>query len=247
MLASKGACRDCREGFMSKRIAIIQSSYIPWRGYFDIIGSVDEFILFDDVQFTRRDWRNRNRIKTPTGTQWLTIPVATKDKYSQRICDTEIADRSWTRKHWSALRHSYARAPAFKVFADRIGDLYEKASGEGMLSSVNRLFLQEICSILDIGTPFGWSPDYPGTGTKTARLIEICEAVGADSYLSGPSAAAYIEPELFAAHGIKLDYMDYSGYPPYPQLHGEFDPYVSILDLLFHQGADARRLMKPVR
>jgi len=105
---------------MGKRIAAIQSSYIPWKGYFDAINVVDEFILLDEVQFTKRDWRNRNKIKTSQGIQWLTIPVAVKGRYLQRIDETRIADSGWAQRHWSTLTHTYRRAAAFDDVAPRL-------------------------------------------------------------------------------------------------------------------------------
>src|SRR5687768_17987150 len=98
---------------MAKRIAIVQSNYIPWKGYFDLINSVDEFILFDSAQYTRRDWRNRNLVKTSAGPTWLTIPVATKGKFDQRICDTVVSERNWPQQHWKTIAHWYAKATHF--------------------------------------------------------------------------------------------------------------------------------------
>jgi len=228
---------------MPKRVAILQSSYIPWKGYFDIIDRVDEFILFDDVQFTRRDWRSRNRIKTAQGPLWLTIPVASKGRFTQTIEETEIAG-AWAEKHWAALRHAYARAPHFPGLAPRIEALYSAAARERRLSEVNRLLIDGICGLLGITTPRTWSRDYAVAGAKTERLVALCRAAGATVYLSGPSAQAYLRPEMFETAGVTLEWMDYAGYPPYPQLHGEFEHGVSILDLLFSVGPDARRYMQ---
>jgi hypothetical protein len=228
---------------MPKTVAIIQSNYIPWKGYFDIIAAVDEFILFDDMQYTRRDWRNRNRIKTHEGLRWLTIPVEVKGKYLQRIDETRIIDTCWTKDHWATIVHNYGKAPCFRVFEETIGDLYASVR-EPMLSRVNRTFLEAICNILGIGTRISWSTDYPRAEGKTERLVGLCRAAGAARYLSGPAAKGYIVPELFEQAGIALDYMDYNGYPEYPQLHGPFEQGVTILDLLFNVGRDAPRYMK---
>lgn len=230
---------------MAKRVAILQPSYIPWRGFFDIICRVDEFILFDDVQFTRRDWRNRNIIKTAHGPQWLTIPVVNRHRYHQLIRDTEVVEPGWAHKHWMAIAHNYRRAPAFAAHAERLEAAYEAAALETRLSRINYLFQSVICALLAIDTPVTWSSDYGGTGTRTDRLVGLCQAAGADRYLSGPSARAYIEPEMFEAAGITLEYMDYSGYPPYPQLHGDFLPSVSALDLILNLGEQARCYLSP--
>jgi hypothetical protein len=227
----------------AKRVAIVQSNYIPWKGYFDLINMVDEFVLFDDRQFTRRDWRNRNVIKTAQGVHWLTIPVRVKGRFEQRIDETMIDGREWSDRHWQTILHAYGSAPCFNQYRDAVEALYA-SSGEERLSDVNRRFLDAICSILGIRTQLSWSTEYPTTGVRTERLINICRLAGANHYLSGPAARAYIDEAQFEAAGIHLTYMDYSGYPAYPQLHGAFEHGVSIIDLLFNVGADAPRYMK---
>jgi WbqC-like protein family len=226
-----------------KRVAIVQSCYIPWKGYFDLINLVDEFILYDDRQYTRRDWRNRNRIKTPQGTQWLTIPVKVKGRYEQRIDETLIDDPEWAVRHWETLRHNYSTAPYFDDYAGFVSSLYE-GFVERRLSAVNRAFIEAICRRLGIETTLSWSTDYEAEGTKTDRLVSLCEAAGATAYLSGPSAREYMDGNLFDAAGIELDYMDYSDYPEYPQLHPPFEHEVTILDLLLNTGPEAPSFMK---
>ena len=221
-----------------KRIAVVQSSYIPWKGYFDLIGSVDEFVLFDDAQFTRRDWRNRNRIKTADGLKWLTVPVETKGKYGQAIKDTRISDPSWREKHWKSLHHAYSKAPCFSQCAERIEEVYQDASDEA-LSQINYRFLTAICSILGIDTKITWSMDYAATGRKSERLLDICGQAGATEYLSGPSARVYLDQSLFEEAGIDVIWMDYDGYPEYDQLYPPFEHRVTVLDLIFHTGAGA--------
>jgi hypothetical protein len=226
-----------------KLVAIVQSCYIPWKGYFDLINLVDEFILYDDRQYTRRDWRNRNRIKTPQGSTWLTIPVEVKGRYEQRIDETHISDARWADRHWKTLIHNYAAAPFFDALRDEVQALYTRADSPE-LSRVNRLFLEELCRMLGIRTRLSWSTDYEAEGTKTERLVSLCRAAGATDYLSGPSAREYMDEALFADAGIELGYMDYSGYPEYPQLHPPFDHAVTVLDLLFNTGPDAPSFMK---
>ena len=228
---------------MAKSVAIVQSCYIPWKGYFDLIASVDEFILYDDRQFTRRDWRNRNRIKTPRGPQWLTVPVETKGRYHQRIDETLISDSDWARQHWKTLEHTYAASRHFDDYRGAIAALYETAV-DRRLSVVNRQFIEGIGAMLGIHTPLTWSTDYEADGTKTERLVSLCRAAGATAYLSGPRARSYLDESLFAAAGIELSYFDYDGYPEYEQLHPPFDHAVTILDLLFNTGPDAPRHMK---
>jgi hypothetical protein len=229
---------------IGKTVAIVQSCYIPWKGYFDLVQSVDEFILYDDRQFTRRDWRNRNRIKTPTGVRWLTIPVEVKGRYYQRIDETLIADPSWSERHWKTLVQSYASSASFHEYAGPVEELYRKVAGESRLSLVNRQFLEGISELLGIRTPFSWSTDYAVEGDRTERLVALCRAAGADRYLSGPRATAYLEEAAFARAGIDLSYADYSGYPEYDQLYPPFEHGVTILDLVFHVGTQAPRYMK---
>ncbi|MDR3497831.1 MAG: WbqC family protein [Parvibaculum sp.] len=229
-----------------KKIAIVQSNYIPWKGYFDIIAAVDEFILYDDTQYTRRDWRNRNLIKTPQGEQWLTIPVEVKGRYLQKICETRIGDPSWRQNHWRSLRANYAKAQYFSFYEELFQDLY-LGSDEIMLSNSNFAFMTAICKCLGIETAITWSMDYEVDGNKTDRLLALCKAAGATHYLSGPSAREYIDADRFERENIVLEYIDYSGYPEYPQLNGEFLHRVSILDLLFNTGPDAAKFMKNVR
>jgi hypothetical protein len=230
-------------GSGTKTVAIVQSNYIPWRGYFDLINLVDEFILLDDVQYTRRDWRNRNRIKTPAGVQWLTIPVASKGRYLQTIRETTINDPTWPRQHWQFIQHNLARAPYFSTYRPLLEDLYSTMT-EPFLSLVNYRFLRAICDLLGIRTPIRWSTDYQTQGHKTERLLDLCQQAGATAYLSGPAARAYIEEEQFRQAQITLHYMDYAGYPEYPQLFPPFDHHVSIIDLLCNVGPDAPRYLK---
>jgi hypothetical protein len=226
-----------------KRVAIVQSCYIPWKGYFDLINLVDEFILYDDRQYTRRDWRNRNRIKTPQGSQWLTIPVEVKGRYEQRIDETQIDEPDWAEKHWRTLKHNYAAASHFDELRPALQPLYE-GPFEPSLSRVNRSFIEVLCELLEIRTAFSWSTDYEAEGAKTERLVSLCKAAGATAYLSGPSARDYLDETQFSAAGIELEYMDYDGYPEYPQLHPPFDHAVTVLDLLFNTGSEAPRFMK---
>ncbi len=226
-----------------KRVAIVQSNYIPWKGFFDLANSVDELILLEDAQYTRRDWRNRNRIKTPRGVRWLTIPVKSKGRYLQRIDEVEVRDQRWRREHWRALVHSYSRAPCFGLYRERLEELY-LGSEEDRLSAINQRFTKAVLDLLGIRTRISLSTDYGGHGRKSARLVWLCRQAGASEYLSGPTARAYLDEGLFREAGVEVAYMDYSGYPEYPQLYPPFEHGVSIVDLLVHTGPEARRYMK---
>jgi hypothetical protein len=239
-----------------RSVAIVQSSYIPWKGYFDLIHSVDEFILLDTVQYTRRDWRNRNLIKTPHGPQWLSIPVATKGRYEALIQDITVTDPRWAERHWTRVAASYRAAPHFRDYREPIEALYREVAAEPYLSRINLRLLEGICGLLGIRTRLSWSTDPPhlvertppgspeeGRTRKTRRIVALCKQAGATRYLSGPSAHAYLDPELFREEGLELAYFDYAGYPPYPQLFPPFEHGVSILDLLFSEGPAAPRYM----
>jgi hypothetical protein len=227
-----------------KTVAIVQSNYVPWKGYFDLIHLADEFVLLEDVQFTRRDWRNRNRIKTPQGPIWLTIPVEVKGRYHQTIRETKIAEPGWADRHLSSLRHSYARAPHFRELEPLLESIYANASAESNLSAVNRVFIDAVCALLAIDSKISTSADFAFADDPTERLVTICRQAGASRYLSGPSASAYLDEERFRREGIDVAYMSYEGYPEYPQLHPPFAHAVSILDLLLHTGSDARSFLK---
>jgi hypothetical protein len=227
---------------MGKRIAILQSNYIPWKGYFDLINSVDEFILYDTAQFTKNDWRNRNRIKTPRGVSWLTIPVC--HNFGQTIQETKVSDPSWGPKHWSSLLQNYSDAPHFKAYAPVFESLYRDIAGEEYLSAINFRFMRLVCEIIGIDTPIRWSRDYSLAEGKIERLVDLCRQTGADEYLSGPAAQDYLKEEPFSDAGITLTYMDYSGYPEYRQLYPPFEHRVSILDLIFNEGPAARAYLK---
>jgi hypothetical protein len=228
-----------------KRVAIVQSNYIPWKGYFDLIAAVDELILYDDMQYTRRDWRNRNKIKTPQGLQWLTVPVKAKGRYHQRIRDTEIDGDEWQATHWRSLLANYSRAPYAETIGATLAPLYLETRYTH-LSSLNRTLIEWVCAYLGIQTRISDSADYRLVEGKTERLVDLCVQSGATEYLSGPAARSYLDETLFEQAGIGVRFFDYVGYPPYPQLWGEFVHDVTVLDLLFNCGPESGRFMRYV-
>ena len=227
-----------------KTVAILQSNYIPWKGNFHMMYLVDEYVLYDDVQFTRRDWRNRNKIKTPSGLKWLTIPVKNVSNHQssecgQRICDTEISDHSWAEKHWRQIEANYSIAPFWKMYEAPLKATYEAASEETLLSRVNHLFLSMLMELLGFSTKITWSMDYSAKGHKTDRLLDILQKAEATDYISGPLAKDYIEKEKFDEAGIVLHWMEYGPYPEYSQLYPPFEHGVSVIDTLCMLGTDA--------
>jgi hypothetical protein len=222
-----------------KTVAILQSNYIPWKGYFDLIAQCHEFVLYDDVQYTRRDWRNRNKIKTPNGLHWLTIPVQVKGKYFQAIKDTKVSEAGWARTHWKTLCGAYGRAPFFRHCQEVFESFYNGAASE-FLSDVNRDLIERVCGLLGIRTRITQSMDYKvEVEDRSERLLEICRRAGATEYLSGPAARDYLDERMFREAGVRVRWMDYSGYPEYPQLYPPFEHGVSVVDLLFSTGASA--------
>jgi hypothetical protein len=225
----------------TKKIAILQSNYIPWKGYFDLINMVDEFILYDDMQYTKNDWRNRNRIKTPSGVQWLTIPV--NNSLGQVIKDTKIANSHWCKKHWLSLKHNYNQAKYFNQYENLFSELYLR-NEDLFLSNINYKFIKAICDVLNIETKLSLSMEYTLVEGKTERLLDLCKQAQATEYISGPSAKEYLQEDMFSQEGIKLIYMDYSDYPEYEQLFPPFEHGVSIIDLLFNEGDNSTKYMK---
>lgn len=228
---------------MNKKVAILQSNYIPWKGYFDLINMVDEFILYDDMQYTKRDWRNRNKIKTPNGLQWLSIPVEVKGKYFQSIRDTKVSDKSWAKKHWQSFKYNYSKASFFKEYQDFFEELF-LGSEEDYLSEINYKFITQVNKLLGIQTPIKWSSEFDLVEGKSERLLGLCKDCGATEYISGPAAKDYLDENLFYSENISVSWMDYSGYPEYQQLYPPFEHGVTILDLIFNEGSQSTQFMK---
>ena len=225
-----------------KTIGIIQSGYIPWRGYFDFINEVDAFVFLEDVQYTRRDWRSRNRVKTQNGSSWLTVPVS--GGRDQLIKDVRIDySQRWVNKHLDTIRHSYARAPFFEPLYSEICDILRGRVEH--LSVLNRDIITHICGRLGITTPMFDSSELNVPGVREEKLIGIVEATDGTVYLSGPAAGAYLDPANWARAGIQLLFKDYSGYPEYDQVSAPFEPNVSIIDTLFMQGSNLQSILGP--
>ena len=220
---------------VDRTVVVLQPGYLPWLGFFDQLSRADVFVYYDDVQYDKHGWRNRNRIKTQDGAQWLTVPV--RHEGLPRIADVEIDQRTaWARKHVASIRQAYARAPFLKRYLpafeevlqrkwERLVDL-DLACASLMADWLGLKRQVERSSTLGIG------------GVRSERLVNICRHFGASRYVSGDSAAAYLDVPAFAAHDIAVEWQAYS-HPTYPQLHGDFVPNLSALDLLFNCGPDA--------
>jgi glutaredoxin-related protein len=224
-----------------KKVGILQSNYIPWKGYFDLIAAVDEFIIYDEVQFTKNDWRNRNKIKTINGPCWLSIPVG--QKISRKINEVILEDPSWQKKHWQIIVNNYKNSPYFEDIMALLTPLYLE-SNFLYLSDLNCTFIKKIMSFLNIKTKLSNSQDFEACEGKNEKLVDICLKANASTYVSGLKAKNYLDIDLFERNNIRVEWFDYSNYPQYPQLWGEFYHEVSIIDLLFNCGENAPDYMK---
>lgn len=225
-----------------KKVAILQSNYIPWRGYFDIINMVDEFVFYDDLQYTSRNWRNRNSIKTSHGLKWLTIPCGVSR--SRLICEVELKDEHWQYKHWQSIFLNYKKATYFNIYSSFFEDFYLNNTWTN-LTELNHYLIKAIAKdILGIQTKFIDSRQFDCKFRKEERVFEILDKTKATHYLSGPAAKEYLHEEKFRNRGIELEWMDYSNYPEYSQLYPPFEHRVSIIDLIFNEGPNAKRFMK---
>ncbi|MBT9494939.1 MAG: WbqC family protein [Paucibacter sp.] len=220
-----------------KKVVILQSNYIPWKGYFDLIHDADLFVFYDDLQFTKNDWRNRNKIKSPQGTQWLSIPVGT-DKH-RLICEVQLHDHSWQRIHWETIRQQYGKCKYFSKYQHFFEKIYLQTDWDN-LSSLNQHLIKSIASeILGVTTKFSDSRIFELTGQKQDRLLDLVKKTQANQYISGPAAKSYIAESEFDVLGVNLVWKDYTGYPEYSQKHPPFEHGVSILDLIFNEGPNS--------
>ncbi len=216
------------------RVVVLQPSYLPWLGYFDQIERADTFVFYDDVQYDKNSWRNRNRIKTSQGGQWITVPVLTKHRFGANINEIEINNNTpWASKHLKMLAQNYSKGPYFKEYIGLFESIYSR---EWMkLADLDIELVESISKVLGINTEFVLSSELNVKGDRLERLMDICLKLGADRYLTGNSAKDYMDEEAFAARGIEVEYQDYR-HPDYPQLYGEFVSHLSIVDLLFNCG-----------
>lgn len=221
-----------------RTVAILQSNYIPWIGYFDLMNRADVFVIYDEVQYTKNDWRNRNIIKTPNGPQWLTIPVR-QERLGQRINETRVSQSNWNVKHWRTIQANYAKAPFFSQYAELLEKTYLNIDTD-LLSEINLTFIRLIAEMLNIDTEIVDSTSLALEGDRSERLLDAVLKLKGDRYLSGPSAKDYLNVGLFQEHGVTVDWMDYNGYSEYPQLYPPFVKEVSVLDMVLNTGVASR-------
>ena len=220
------------------KVAVLQSNYIPWKGYFDIIHDAELFVFFDDLQYTKNDWRNRNKIKTSNGTLWLTLPVGTDQ---HRLVEEVLLpkDPAVLKRHFAQIKSQYSRAPFYKKYLPFLEHVYLEKKWEKLIDLDRYLIMEISREFLGIKTRFTDSHSFTSTGVKHERLLTMLQSAGATTYISGPAAKDYIITEDYEKAGIELVWKDYSGYPVYKQQFEPFDHAVSILDLLLNTGDDA--------
>lgn len=218
------------------RAVVLQPNYVPWIGYFDLLNAADVFVLLDTVQYTRGDWRNRNRIKTSQGLKWLTIPV--RPPLGTVICDVHCADLDWRAAHLARLEAAYRDAGAFDEMMPRIHEWYAGLPGTGLVE-IDEHLLRCVANMLGISTPIRRASGLADAGDPTGRLVALCRAVDADRYLSGPAARAYLDVAVMQAAGITVEWACYDYVGGYPQPHPPFERAVSMLDPLLCLGDQA--------
>ena len=223
-----------------KSIAIMQPVYLPWLGYFEQIGVTDTFMFLDDVQYTKQDWRNRNRIRSSGGWFWLTVPVS-QLRFDQPISETHIRDDYWKRKHICSLHHNYISAPFYnEILAIIEPHIY---ADDPKLITLTMGLIESLADYLSIGSTFLRASDVPrATTDRNARIIELCQHAGANCLYTGPAAKAYIDYDLFERNGVDLVFQDYQ-HPTYKQMFGGFESHMSIIDLLMNYGKAARDIL----
>jgi len=215
-------------------LVVLQPGYVPWLGFFDQLRRSDVFIYYDDVQFDKNGWRNRNRIKTVKGAHWLTVPVRHAGRMGQPICDVEVdPTQRWSQRHLRSIRESYARAAFLELYYEELAETLQREWR--LLVDLDIAIVALMCRWLALERPMLRSSELGVAGGKSDRLVGLCRHVGANRYLSGSSARDYLDTPLFAAAGIAVEWQDYA-HPVYPQLHGAFLPFLSTLDLLFNVG-----------
>jgi hypothetical protein len=227
-----------------KRVAIIQSSYIPWKGFFDLIGRCDVYVIYDSAAFSKGHWHNRNKIKRDQGPSWLTIPVKTADRLGQPLDEVTVME-GWSERHWEIIAKSYDNSAYFNVEAGELKKLYESVAHEPLLTNINESFLRWFSGRLGLNIEILRDRTLAFSGDRTERLVQLCKAVGATHYLSGPSARQYLDVQQMELATITVEWMTYGPYRIYPQPHGDFVHEVSVLDTLFCTGPEVRSFIAP--
>lgn len=222
-------------------LVVLQPGYLPWLGFFDQLRRSDTFVLYDDVQYDKGGWRNRNRLKSAGGPTWLTVPVRTKGRPRQRLLDVEIDNgQRWARQHISTIRQLYARAPFLGRYLPGLVEVLSRPWAR--LVDLDIELTSLLSGWLDLDRRVLRSSQMGIGGRGTRRLVDIALETGATRYLSGDAARAYLDEAMFAERGIEVEWHGFR-HPTYPQQHGAFVPYLSALDLLMNCGEGATAVL----
>ena len=220
-----------------RTLAVLQPGYLPWLGFFDQMRRADVFVYYDDVQYDKHGWRNRNRIKSPAGPHWLTVPVRHSGLGKPRIVDVEIDGASpWARKHLGSIRQFYKDAPHFARYWPELEELLQRPWER--LADLDLTVTTAMARWLGVATCCHRASELGIDGERSERLLKLCQHFGATRYLSGNAAESYLDLELFCSHGVAVEWQNYR-HPAYPQLHGDFEPYLSAIDLIFNCGGES--------
>jgi hypothetical protein len=223
-------------------IGILQPGYLPWLGFFEQMHRSDIFVMYDDVQYDKEGWRNRNRIKTATGIQWLTVPVLLKFNEHPIIFDVRIDNKvNWRKKHLGAIRQNYIKAPFFRKYIEIFEVAYSREWE--YLVDLDLYFIEKLAECLGMShKKIVRSSSFQVKGERIERLVNMCKFFGAGTFYEGAAGKNYMDVDYFLRHGIEVEFQDYQ-HPTYPQLHGEFVPYLSVIDLLFNRGEDSMAIL----
>jgi hypothetical protein len=223
------------------RLVALQSNYVPWKGYFDLLNTADLFVVYDSVQYTKNDWRNRNMLICPNGPTWLTIPIQTSGRMTQTIFEAQVSDNRWARKHWMTVVQALTNRPYFTTYREQWETWFTEAGTLRSLHEINLLFMRGLCEQLSITTPLAADTEFDvGAGSPTERLVKLCVQAGATTYITGPAGLDYVELDKFSDAHVQVEVIEYSHYPQYPQAGDSFSHAVSVLDLLANVGPDAK-------
>lgn len=229
-------------GAPDRWLAVLQPGYLPWLGFFDQILRSDIFVYYDDVPYDKHGWRNRNRIKTPAGPMWLTVPVIDKGRHGQFILEAEIDNQlPWARKHLGSIRQFYNRAPYFEAYYPELESLLGRPWR--YLIDLDLALIERLCEWLDVRGTIIRASDLHIGGERSERLLNFCKHFGADHYLSGNAAQDYLDVARFTAQGVQVEWQNYR-HPIYPQMHGAFLSHLSALDLLLNAGPTSSHILR---
>ena len=225
------------------KIVITQSNYIPWKGYFDLINYADKFIFFDEVQYTRRNWRNRNLLNDGKNKKWITLPVNNKGNYNEKISNIVVKDENWVNHHLKIFKHYYSKSEFFNEAYEFLQEVYSKIDSNN-LSLINIHIIKSISKYLNLNCKFENSKTInQNKEDASERLVEICKSQKSTIYVTGPSARNYLNEKIFLNNDIKIEWFDYGETKNYKQQSASFIKNLSIVDCIMNCGTDINKFL----